>query len=231
MGGCMSKPNAPADAEESPPAPVDPALVTLPAASSAPAALPLHPSHARSPSLLSATAAQSSSWSCICRSGTNDSPPNPTLIDLTHFEQLKVVGKGGFGKVHACTRKIDGSLLALKRMSKSEIIRKESHIRMVWTERNIMSRLVSGPSTSPFLVRLEHAFQSSRELFFVMEFMPGGDLRFHLQKRGLMTESEGRFYAAEMVLALESMHRLKLVYRDCKPDVSLGRSGACNCAS
>lgn len=101
-----------------------------------------------------------------------ETPPNPERIDLSHFELLKVVGKGGFGKVNAITRKFDGSLvsttrrhrqahaqapvrgvgahmlasslgalssplsqMALKRMAKHEVIRKESSIRMVWTER------------------------------------------------------------------------------------------------
>jgi len=97
------------------------------------------------------------------------------------------------------------------------VIKKESHIRLVWTERNISAKLSDGHS-NPFLVSLEHAFQNERELFFVMEFMQGGDLRFHLTKRGLMTEAECRFYAAEMVLALESMHRSSIIYRDFKPD-------------
>ena len=87
---------------------------------------------------------------------------------------------------------------------------------MVWTERNVMAKLSDGHN-NPFLLSLEHAFQNERELFFVMEFMQGGDLRFHLTKRGLMTEAECRFYAAEMVLALESMHRSSIIYRDFKP--------------
>jgi serine/threonine protein kinase len=80
-----------------------------------------------------------------------------------------------------------------------------------------MSKL-SDSSSNPFLVSLEHAFQNEKELYFVMEFMQGGDLRFHLTKRGLMTEGECRFYAAECVIMLESMHRQKIIYRDFKPD-------------
>jgi len=110
------------------------------------------------------------------------------------------------------------------------VIKKESHIRMVWTERNVMAKLSDGHN-NPFLLSLEHAFQNERELFFVMEFMQGGDLRFHLTKRGLMTEAECRFYAAEMVLALESMHRSSIIYRDFKPgqyrsNTAVARAGA-----
>jgi serine/threonine protein kinase len=82
-----------------------------------------------------------------------------------------------------------------------------------------MCRLSSLPG-SAFLVSLEHAFQDAHELFFVMPYMQGGDLRYHLNRRHMMSESECRFYAAEMVIALECMHREMIVYRDFKPDNS-----------
>jgi len=160
------------------------------------------------------------SWACLSCSGPEE-PINPHVIDLSHFEQLKVVGKGGFGKVNATMRRQDGALMALKRMAKCEVIKKESHVRMVWTERNIMAKLSDSPTgvpPCPFLVNLEHAFQNERELFLVMPFMQGGDLRFHLTKRGLMSEHEARFYSAELVLALEHLHANKIIYRDLKPD-------------
>ena len=101
-------------------------------------------------------------------SATPEPPPNPDRVDLSHFELLKVVGKGGFGKVNAIQRRNTNELMALKRMAKCEVIKKESHIKMVWVERNIMAKL-----NSPFLVGLEHAFQSPTELFLVMPFMQG----------------------------------------------------------
>lgn len=85
------------------------------------------------------------------------------------------------------------------------MIKKESHIRMIWTERDIMSRL-----NSPFLVNLVHAFQDDKEMYFVMPFMQGGDLRFHLGKLGCLSEEDGRFYSAEIILGLESMHSLNV---------------------
>lgn len=100
--------------------------------------------------------------------GEEQEPPNPDQIDLTHFDLLKVVGKGGFGKVNAIQRR-DSSheLCALKRMAKAAVIKKESHLRMVWTERNIMCAI----GGCPFLVHLYHAFQTPTELLFVMPFM------------------------------------------------------------
>jgi len=140
-------------------------------------------------------------------------PPNPLVVDLTHFTLLKVVGKGGFGKVNAIQRRSNDELMALKRMSKAEVLKKESHVRMVWTERDIMARL-----NSPFLVNLVHAFQDERECYFVMPFMQGGDLRFHLSKLGCFPERDARYYTAQIVLGLEAMHSHKIVYRDLKPD-------------
>lgn len=149
----------------------------------------------------------------LCSRGPVHPPPNPNEVDITHFELLKVVGKGGFGKVNAVIKRDTGELLALKRMDKYSIIQKRSHVDMVWTERRIMSRL-----TTPFCCHLVYAFQSATELFFVMPFMQGGDLRFHLRERSLMSERVCRFYAAQMVLGLEALHRLRIVYRDLKPD-------------
>ncbi len=86
---------------------------------------------------------------------------------------------------------------------------------MLWIERDIMSKL-----RSPFLCRLMYSFQSKTELFFVMPFMQGGDLRYHLdnRERSGMSEADCAFYAAEMLLGLQELHSLMIVYRDMKPD-------------
>ncbi len=56
---------------------------------------------------------------------------NPDMIDMSHFEMLKVVGKGGFGKVNAVQRRTNNQLFAVKRLQKCVVIKKESHIKMV----------------------------------------------------------------------------------------------------
>jgi len=145
--------------------------------------------------------------------GSKPIPPNPNEVDLTHFELLKVVGKGGFGKVNAITKLDTGELMALKRMEKYAVLQSSSHLKMVWIERKIMSL-----TASPFLCNLLYAFESERELFLVMPFMQGGDLRFHLKERGTMPVSTACFYAAEMILGLQAMHEKRVVFRDLKPD-------------
>ena len=145
--------------------------------------------------------------------GTSAQPPNPDYVDLTHFELLKVVGKGGFGKVNAITQLSTQELLALKRIEKSRIIKSKSHLSMVWTERKIMSIV-----RSPFLCHLRYAFESDTELFLVMPFLQGGDLRYHLKERGRMREETAKFYTAQIVLGLEELHSHWIVYRDLKPE-------------
>ncbi len=148
-----------------------------------------------------------------CCSSSADVPPNPERVDLSHFELMKVVGRGGFGKVNAVTRKNSQELLALKRMAKEKVCEKQCNVDMVWVERDIMRQL-----KGPFLVNLLHAFQDERELFLVMPFMRGGDLRYYLKTQGVMNEDTCRFYSAQTLLALEELHKLHIVYRDMKPD-------------
>lgn len=121
---------------------------------------------------------------------------------------VKVVGKGGFGKVNAITKLDTQELMALKRMEKYAVLQSSSHLKMVWIERKIMSL-----TNSPFLCNLLHAFESDKELYLVMPFMQGGDLRFHLKERGTMPVSTCQFYAGEMILGLQAMHEKRVVFR------------------
>lgn len=104
-------------------------------------------------------------------------------------------------------------LLALKRIEKAAVLQSQAHLASVWIERRILSL-----NTSPFLLNLIHAFESPTELFLVMPFMQGGDLRYHLKERGTMNEETMRFYAAELLLGLEAMHQKHIIYRDLKPE-------------
>ena len=72
--------------------------------------------------------------------------------------------------------------------------------------------------SSPFIVRLCYAFQTSAKLYFVMEFLPGGELFFHLRKEKRFLEPRAVFYAAEIALAIECLHKNNIIYRDLKPE-------------
>ncbi len=114
-------------------------------------------------------------------------------------------------------------LFALKRIEKFAVLQSQSHLDMVWVERKIMAA-----ANSPFLCNLLYAFQSPTELYLVMPFMQGGDLRYHLKERGTMNVETTRFYAAQIALGLMDLHSKRIVYRDLKPEnVLLDATGNC----
>lgn len=81
------------------------------------------------------------------------------------------------------------------------------------TERNILEKI-----NSPFLIKMVYAFQSETDLYYILEYCPGGELFFYLQKIGRFKETAAKFYAANILLALRDLHNYKIVYRDLKPE-------------
>uniref|UniRef100_A0AAR2IWU2 Serine/threonine-protein kinase Sgk1 n=1 Tax=Pygocentrus nattereri TaxID=42514 RepID=A0AAR2IWU2_PYGNA len=131
----------------------------------------------------------------------------------TDFDFLKVIGKGSFGKVLLAKRKRDGKCYAIKVLQKKVILnrREQKHIM---AERNVLLKNVK----HPFLVGLHYSFQTTDKLYFVLDFVNGGELFFHLQKERTFPEPRAKFYIAEMASALGYLHSLNIVYRDLKPE-------------
>jgi len=140
-----------------------------------------------------------------------------------HFELVAPLGVGGFGCVHAVRHLETSAVYALKEMSKSQVAGLgPAGWSSVRAERNILQQL----SSHPFIVTLYCAFQTSSDLCLVLELCPGGDLTYHLKRSGKMTEDQVRFYASQIVLALEHIHESGFVYRDLKPsNVLIGSDG------
>ncbi|CAM9657236.1 unnamed protein product [Scytosiphon promiscuus] len=127
---------------------------------------------------------------------------------------------GAFGKVLQVRSRRNGQILAMKCISKKMLARR-NHTAYMQAERDIMTKVVH-----PFVVALQCAFQTEHKLFLVMEYLPGGELFFHLSKKGLFLEEYAKFYAAEMVLALEFLHGKGIIHRDLKPEnLLLGANG------
>jgi len=70
----------------------------------------------------------------------------------------------------------------------------------------------------PFILNLNYAFQTPAHLFLIVEYVPGGDLFYHIKKKGNLGEKEARFYGAQIILALEYLHDRNVIYRDLKPE-------------
>lgn len=96
---------------------------------------------------------------------------------------------------------------------KKEHIIKRNQVEHTKTERNVLEKL-----EHPFIVTLQYAFQTDKKLYLVLDYCAGGELFFHLGKAGKFPESRARFYAAEIVLALEYLHSQNIIYRDLKPE-------------
>ncbi|CAD8059600.1 unnamed protein product [Paramecium primaurelia] len=124
----------------------------------------------------------------------------------------KLLGKGSFGEVYFATRKQDGEQFAIKTLCKERVLTKNL-TRYAQTEKNVLSVM-----KHPFIVRLHAAFQNSSKLFMVLDFCPGGDLGQLLTKQVKLSEDVARFYICEVILALESLHKNCIIFRDLKPD-------------
>lgn len=154
-------------------------------------------------------------------------------ISVLDFEPLTIIGRGAFGEVRLVRQKENGKVFALKKVNKSEMVRK-NQVQHVKSERNILAL-----AENPWVVELSYTFQDEKHLYFVMEYLPGGDLMTILIKRDILPESEARFYLAECVLAVESVHNLNYIHRDLKPDnilidkyghIKLADFGLCKCS-
>lgn len=136
----------------------------------------------------------------------------PPSLSTDDFKIEKMIGKGSFGKVFLVTKKDSGALYAMKVLRK-EMIERRNQIVHTQAERSIL-----GEVQCPFIVQLHYAFQTPDKLYMVMDYMSGGELFFHLRRSGRFTEDRTRFYAAEILLALEYLHDRDIIYRDLKPE-------------
>ncbi|XP_058880302.1 serine/threonine-protein kinase MRCK alpha-like isoform X2 [Acipenser ruthenus] len=129
------------------------------------------------------------------------------------FEILKVIGRGAFGEVAVVKVKNAEKVFAMKILNKWEML-KRAETACFREERDV---LVNGDSQ--WITTLHYAFQDENYLYLVMDYYVGGDLLTLLSKfEDRLPEDMARFYLAEMVLAIDSVHQLHYVHRDIKPD-------------
>uniref|UniRef100_A0A669DEP9 non-specific serine/threonine protein kinase n=1 Tax=Oreochromis niloticus TaxID=8128 RepID=A0A669DEP9_ORENI len=126
------------------------------------------------------------------------------------FDYLKLLGKGTFGKVILVREKASGKYYAMKILKKEVIIAKDE-VAHTLTESRVLKN-----TRHPFLTSLKYSFQTKDRLCFVMEYVNGGELFFHLSRERVFSEERTRFYGAEIVSALDYLHSAKIVYRDLK---------------
>jgi len=133
-------------------------------------------------------------------------------VGVDDFTLLKVIGKGSYGKVMQVRKRDSSEILAMKILKRSHI-EKRNQVEHTKAERRIMEFI-----RHPFIVHLRYAFQNSEKLYFVLDYCPGGELFFHLDRERMFSEQKTKFYAAQILLALEHLHKYKIIYRDLKPE-------------
>ncbi|KAK9762184.1 Serine/threonine-protein kinase [Basidiobolus ranarum] len=141
-------------------------------------------------------------------------------LGVEDFITLKVIGKGAFGEVRLVQKIDTGIIYAMKTLRKAEMFKKDqlAHVR---AERDVLAE-----SDSQWVVQLYYSFQDAQYLYLIMEFLPGGDLMTMLIKYDIFSDEVTKFYMAECVLAIETVHELGFIHRDIKPDnLLLDRNG------
>lgn len=148
---------------------------------------------------------------------------------LGDFVPLRVLGQGAYGKVHLVKDKHNGRLYAQKQIRKPQIVLHDdkggndkgvhvSHVQRTLAERQILT-LVTHHSN---IVKLFYALQDQDRFYLLLEYIPGGELFYHLTLGNALgnvfKEDHVAFYAAEMALGLRHLHLLGIVYRDLKPE-------------
>ncbi|CAD8095310.1 unnamed protein product [Paramecium sonneborni] len=139
----------------------------------------------------------------------------PQQLNLSCFQFLHVIGKGGFSTVILSRSLIDGSFIALKLISKTFVVQNEKQ-DLVQNERDILIETTNKGSL--FTSKIEFAFETKNWIIFGIEFCPGGEMFSYMKRVQKMTESQARFYITEVCLALGFLHHQQIIYRDLKPE-------------
>ena len=133
-------------------------------------------------------------------------------VTLNDFKILKTLGKGAFGKVLLVHNEELNKYFAMK-ILKKDFIKKNKQIAHTKVERKILEKI-----DYPFIAQLFYAFQNKEKLYMITEYMPGGEMFYHLHKEQYFKESKAKFYICEIILAIEHLHKNNIIYRDLKPE-------------
>ncbi|CAI2359034.1 unnamed protein product [Moneuplotes crassus] len=142
-------------------------------------------------------------------SSENSDSEEPTLKD---FALIKMINKGGFGKVFLAKNTIDGKYYAMKR------IRKDLLIETKQVDNTLNEKEILLSNNNPFLLSMNYVFQSEFRLYFFMQYVNGGNLYENMFKVKRFKEKQVKFFISQVIIALGYLHKNKVVHRDIKPE-------------
>ena len=159
--------------------------------------------------LLVETQQEMNRWLTAIRSVSS---PMMKGLSMSDFKIISVLGRGFYGKVMLVQKNDTGELYAVKSVRKSRLA-ETGKANIVLAERNIMMK-----THHPFIVNLCFAFQTPTKFYLGLEYAPGGELFYHMDRLGVIQIDDARLYIAEIGLALSHLHSIGIVYRDLKPE-------------
>ncbi|KRX16432.1 cAMP-dependent protein kinase catalytic subunit alpha [Trichinella nelsoni] len=155
---------------------------------------------------------------------TNDSSPSMFIDE--RFRIISTLGKVNYGTVVLAEEKETKKRYAIKIIKKRHLMLSSLGFKQVFSEKKILQM-----AQFPFIVDFYGSFKSNSNLFLMLEFVQGGDLFTHLRKMNRFSENVAKFFAIQIVLALEYLHKLDIIYRDLKPEnILLDQHGYCKLA-
>jgi protein kinase X len=143
---------------------------------------------------------------------STSTPSSPPGLSLDYFVLMQTLGTGTFGKVRLCRQKTTNKFFCLKILSKERIVqlKQTEHVK---SEKSVLAQI-----SHPFIVKLYATFQDRVNLYFLLEYVSGGELFSCIRRSGRLPNTTARFYAAEIVLAIRYLHSLNIAHRDLKPE-------------
>lgn len=140
----------------------------------------------------------------------NNTPKDTATMN--DFERIRTLGRGAFGRVLLVKHKESNVFYALKILSKSEIV-KTRQVENAINEKRLLACV-----DFPFIIMLAYSFKDNSYLYMVLDFVIGGEMFTLLRTMRKFPEALARFYGAQVVLAFEYLHGLRVAYRDLKPE-------------
>ena len=137
----------------------------------------------------------------------------PVKVSITDYDVLYTIGKGSFSRVCLCKKKDNNSLHIFKILKKYDLIQ-QKQVDHIHSEYKILSEL-----SHPFIVKLYgYNLEDRKYLYFLCEFVQGGELFTLLRNKGKLPLNAAKFYIAHIVLIFDYLHSKKIIYRDLKPE-------------
>ncbi|XP_071777443.1 serine/threonine-protein kinase LATS1 isoform X1 [Centroberyx gerrardi] len=156
----------------------------------------------------------------LCQKESNYIRLKRAKMDKSMFKRIKTLGIGAFGEVCLARKEDTGALYAMKTLRKKDVLLR-NQVAHVKAERDILAE-----ADNEWVVRLYYSFQDKDNLYFVMDYIPGGDMMSLLIRLGIFKEELAQFYIAELTCAVESVHKMGFIHRDIKPDnILIDRDG------